>query len=1077
MFRFLAGLFAALLFPVWILTAQNKVETVIQKGHTAAVKAVALSPDGKFVATGSRDKTVKLWNRFNGSELRSFFGAEMTVNSVCFSPDGKWLAGSSADGIARIWEIISGKLLYESPKESKYLTDIAFSPDGKWLVYGGYSDSAVILNVKDQEIIFKIPVNADQGTGYGISLGFSPDGKWLAVGEDDRTATLYSVPDWKKVFSFKPEEGWCGGCGTLVDFSPDSRFLLKLSNHTPLVQYDLETGKSVNTWGEVVEDPIGVGYTPEGNRFFAADREKVTVFSTSQAPQTWVFQGDEENNEAIFDSDSTMLIAHDRNQALQIRPGNSSDTVVTNRIFSGVYNETDPGGVNYNPESYWESHIAHYLKLKNPIRINPAQNGLLKGKLSTKAILWDIGSGASKTEYAGHSKAVVCFDYSADGKWLVTADAAGEAKIWEVKTGKEIRSFKGHRQPVFEVKFNDDATQLLTASWDATLILWDVESGQRDQVIDLDNSSAFSCSFTPDGLYIITGRLGKTLDMWEPDTKTLIRSFTGHTDVVSAIDFSPDGKRMLTASWDGTVRLWDMGTGLMTAKIKTRAGAVHACIFSPDGKTILTGGADRSVYLWDAQTQKQIAGLIGHQAEVTALDISPDGKMLVSASLDGVVKFWDLPTRREYFEHITLNEKDWMAKTADGYFSATPEARKAIHFVKGLDSYSADQFFDKFYRPDLLPKILKNHSTGKLDRMENVLDQGAPPEVRIAAVSSSDNEQAIVQLKVTNRGSGIKEIRFRHNGKVLPFGNHPSLQELKNGEARILTDTFSLVPGSNIFTVSAKSENQIESDASVTEIFSEQTSISSSCHIMVVGIDRYRNNTLSLNFARDDAESFAETIQSHAGGMFEKIVIHSLYDEQATTENILDTLQGLSNEIAQNDVFLFFYAGHGSMLDDHFYFIPTECTRLYEKNGSMLDAALLQEKFMEIRALKQIIILDACHAGGSVELLASRDALEEKAIAQLSRSAGIHVLASAGSEQTAKEIEALKHGIFTFVLLKGLAGEADGAPADGKVTLYELKSYLDDQVPLLNQKFTGKAQYPYTFSRGHDFPVVLKKKE
>ena len=118
--------------------------------------------------------------------------------------------------------------------------------------------------------------------------------------------------------------------------------------------------------------------------------------------------------------------------------------------------------------------------------------------------------------------------------------------------------------------------------------------------------------------------------------------------------------------------------------------------------------------------------------------------------------------------------------------------------------------------------------------------------------------------------------------------------------------------------------------------------------------------------------------------------------------------------------------------------------------------------------------MDACQSGGSVELLATRGASEEKAIAQLSRSTGIHVMASAGSEQFATEFAELGHGLFTYVLIQALQGAADGAPKDGKVTIYELKSFIDDQVPEMTRKLKGKPQYPYTFSRGQDFPVVIK---
>jgi len=177
-------------------------------------------------------------------------------------------------------------------------------------------------------------------------------------------------------------------------------------------------------------------------------------------------------------------------------------------------------------------------------------------------------------------------------------------------------------------------------------------------------------------------------------------------------------------------------------------------------------------------------------------------------------------------------------------------------------------------------------------------------------------------------------------------------------------------------------------------------------------------------------------------------------------------------------VFIFYYAGHGSMVDDKFYFIPTESLRLYDAsslNKEAIEASMLQDRFSRIHALKQLIIMDACQSGGSVELLATRGASEEKAIAQLSRSAGIHVMASAGSEQFATEFAELGHGLFTYVLIKALQGEADGAPKDGKVTIYELKSYIDDQVPEMTRKLKGKPQYPYTFSRGQDFPVVIEE--
>jgi len=133
----------------------------------------------------------------------------------------------------------------------------------------------------------------------------------------------------------------------------------------------------------------------------------------------------------------------------------------------------------------------------------------------------------------------------------------------------------------------------------------------------------------------------------------------------------------------------------------------------------------------------------------------------------------------------------------------------------------------------------------------------------------------------------------------------------------------------------------------------------------------------------------------------------------------------------------------------------------------------LQEKFKQLPALKQVVFIDACHSGASVDLLAMRGDDQEKALAQLSRSSGIHVMASSESQQTSAEIQSLGHGVFTYVLLEALKGKADGSPKDSKVTVYELKSYIDDQVPELSFRLIRHKQFPSTFSIGHDFPLVV----
>lgn len=1069
---------AVLLCLLYAGALSQNIETVLQKGHELATVCVAVSPDSGYVATGSKDKSIKLWHVETGREVRSFLGHEKTVNNIVFSSDGRYLVSASYDQYAKIWEVQSGREI-ASIKTDDYLTDCSIDPNTRFFVVGGYNlyqgqDSAKVFDFKTQKLIAQIPINGDAGRGKGISMSVSPNGEYIAFGEDNRVVNIYETRNWTHVQKFEfSSEGWCGGCTSFSVFDPNSQFVFMVSHNGPFKKYDLTSGKLLKVFEDDVDYASGISVSPDGKLIARSTEKDVKIFDATSGTvvASRAAKGNADFHRIAFYGNNQLLITCDDNKTYNWTF--EQDQVAVE--LTGFLNERDNGGLNYDPNFYWESAIAKYVRFKNSVLLGKDGKTLIKGKFGKKVKQWDIATGKSVMEFNGHKKAVLCYDLSKDGKKLLTGGGDGTIILWDMKTGDSLKVIRSYNEPIFDIHFNEDESKCLSSGWDATMKMHDLRTGERIWYHDFKSYAAYCLLFDREENYVITGRLDNSIELWETDTKTVVRNFVGHTDIISSLRLSAGNQTLLSASWDGTVRLWDIRSGLMLRKFKGHRGPVYAAIFSSDEKLIYSAGADRRIILSETSSGKVLRTFEGHQAEVTSLLLSADNKMLVSHSVDGVTKFWDLGSGKEFFEHIHIGETDWMVKNPEGYFNATSSARRYIHFVNGMQTYAVDQFFNDFYRPDLLPQIFQNR--GASDQWKGIqgkLLSSPPPTIKLAIAPLSEG-RAELFVRMIDNGSGVQELKIFHNGKSIPLTENLKYP-LQKGNATTYKHIISLVGGANTFSAVARNRENIESDAATVDMFSEHATKSSVCHILAIGINAYKNEKLSLAYARPDAESFADVMQKK-GSLFKEIELHTIFDGDATRSTILSKLDELARQIHPEDVFIFYYAGHGSMVDNQFYFIPFESSRLYDAaslNKEAIEEVILQEKFKHIKALKQVVIMDACQSGSSVELLATRGASEEKAIAQLSRSAGVHVMASAGSDQLATEFSELGHGLFTYVLIKALEGEADGAPKDGKVTIYELKSFMDDQVPEMTRKLKGKPQYPYTFSRGQDFPVTLE---
>ena len=209
--------------------AQDILYTTLE-GHTNLVKSISFSPDGRMLASGSHDSTVRLWNVRTGREVQSLWSD--VVNSISFSPDGRMLASGHYDSTVRLWDIRTGREVRKFIGHTDWFITVSFSPDGRTLASGGGGD----LTVRLWDVLTGKQLQVLRGhTGWVNSVSFNPDGRTLASSGDEGTIYLWDVSTCQRLKTLaKQTRG--------VWFSPDGRILASGSGGLNIHLWDTLTG-------------------------------------------------------------------------------------------------------------------------------------------------------------------------------------------------------------------------------------------------------------------------------------------------------------------------------------------------------------------------------------------------------------------------------------------------------------------------------------------------------------------------------------------------------------------------------------------------------------------------------------------------------------------------------------------------------------------------------------------------------------------------------------------------------------------------------------------------------------------
>ena len=601
--------------------------TLTLRGHESFLHSVAFSPDGTRIVSGSRDKTVKVWDAATGENTLTLRGHGSGVESVAFSPDGTRIISGSADKTVKVWNTATGENTLTLRGHEDEVDSVAFSPDGTRIVSGGWDWTVKVWDAATGQNTLTLRGHEDNV----YSVAFIPGGTRIISGSADKTVKVWDAATGENTLTLRGHEG----SASSVAFSPDGTRIVSGSYDKTVKIWDAATGENTLTLRGHERAVYSVAFSPDGTRVVSGSMDNtIKVWNAATRENMRTLHGHEGSVSSVaFSPDGMRIVSGSADNTVRVWDATTGEDVFTLRVHAVRSVAFSPDGTRI-VSGGWDRDRDSTVKVWDAAT---GENTLtLRGH---EGLVWPVAFSLDGTRIRVVFSPVA---FSPDGTRIVSGSWNRTVKVWDAATGENTMTLRGHEATVYSVAFSPDGTRIVSGGG-KTINVWDSATGENTLTLRGHEGGVGPVAFSPDGTRIVSGG-AKTIKVWDAGTGENTLTLRGHESGAPSVAFSPDGTRIVSGSWDKTVKVWDAATGENILTLRGHEDNVYSVAFSPGGTRIISGSADKTVKVWDAATGENTLTLRRHEGAVSSVAFSPDGTRIVSGSWDKTVKVWETTT-------------------------------------------------------------------------------------------------------------------------------------------------------------------------------------------------------------------------------------------------------------------------------------------------------------------------------------------------------------------------------------------------------------------------------------------------
>lgn len=573
------------------------------------------------------------------------------VRALAFSPDGSILATGTYGGWVDLWKTPSGELLSTLPFNKKAILALAFSSDGKYLASGGGDSKIRIWDRRERKEVKTL----EGHDGWITSLVFTQDAD-LVSSSEDKTIRIWDVANGKERRRLDAHKE-----GVLaLALSRDGRVLASCGRDKRVIVWDAGTYDCLT----ILEDgkPIGdVVWHESGKSLVSASLDgTVSLWHCEQKKKVWSKAFDQRESNVLklplaisaggkiaFCSPGGIIRIIDSSTGKELARRDERNSTIGSLSFSPDSNylatgtsvgvirmlESDLRDVSSTNESH-EGEVLALCQISGSKLASASADGTIR--------IWDSSTARVFSVLRGHEGAVFFVACSPDGNRLVSASRDKTVRIWDLSKPNDFASIGFESRGGLEtVALSHDGKHIAVATSDSSVHVLRVTDKPAAESVKLSlECPANALAFSPNGKYLASGDCQSNVDVWETGKGARVLQLRASAGGVSTIQFFPHGGILAVGTVRGSIHLWEVATGKKIHDMKTRESHVVSLAIREDGRILASATASGEVHVWNCASGQEVQCKQFDRAVPTSVSFSKDKKNLAMGFTDSTVLVW-----------------------------------------------------------------------------------------------------------------------------------------------------------------------------------------------------------------------------------------------------------------------------------------------------------------------------------------------------------------------------------------------------------------------------------------------------